>query len=153
MRQRQEEDRQTLIVAEGRPGWHRAPAAERKRQSTQVASRGVGGGAVRETQRGRDGRQRHPEDVHQEETGTDQDAIHLEEEPSRKPRAAEQRPVCEYMHHFWFLLLTVCECVCVISQMTFGWRGQAAGRALDKGVILCVCVCVCGLQHQIEARV
>lgn len=58
-------------MAEGRPGWHRAPAAERERQSTQVASRGVGGGAVRETQRGRDGRQRHPEDVHQEETGTD----------------------------------------------------------------------------------
>lgn len=60
-----------------------------------MASPRVGGGAARETQRSRDGRQRHPEDVRQEETGTDQDAIHLEEKPSRKPRAAEQRPGCE----------------------------------------------------------
>lgn len=91
MRQRQEEDRQTVGVAEGWFGWHRA-APER---STQVASPGVGGGAVRKTQRSWDGRQRHPEDVHQEETGTDQDAIHLEEESSRKPRDAGQRSVCE----------------------------------------------------------
>ena len=36
----------------------------------------------------------------------------------------------------------------MISQMTFGWRGQAAGRALDKGVIVFVCacayMCICG---------
>lgn len=43
----EEEDRQTVIVAQTRPGWHPAPA-ELERQSTQVASRGVGGGAVRE---------------------------------------------------------------------------------------------------------
>lgn len=91
-RQQEEEDRQTVTVAASRPRGHRAPD---ERQSEQVASWGVGGGAVREAEGGGDGRQRHPEDVHQEETGSDQNAIHLEEEPSRKPRAAERRLLCE----------------------------------------------------------
>lgn len=48
VRQRQEEDRQTVTVAEARPGWHWS-LPERQRRNTQVASSRVGGGAVRQT--------------------------------------------------------------------------------------------------------
>ena len=66
-----------LLSARGRPphppphNTQTPPPTPPKRTPTHNHPRHHSHRAVRETQRGRDGRQRHPEDVHQEETGTD----------------------------------------------------------------------------------
>jgi len=95
-----------------------------------VASRRVGRGSARETQRSRHGRQRHAEDVRPEEARAHKDELHLEEEPSRKPR---ERAVREYItsglsgSRAHCCSVCVCVCVCV---MTLSWKGDRLLRGL-----------------------